>query len=115
MKNQPLALSFPGANGTPQVVQAPSGIPTGGLSGDGGKIIGFGITLFLIVCVILALAFLVWGGLNWIMSEGDKTKLESARKTLIWAVVGLMLTFVSFFLVSLFGHFFGIDILNVSL
>lgn len=110
-----LTINIPGPDGTSQTIQAPSGVPTGGLSGDGGKIIGFGVTILLVVCVLLALAFLVYGGLNWITSEGDKTKVESARKTIIYAIVGLLIAFLSFFLVSLMGSFFKIDVFNVSL
>lgn len=94
------ALTIPGANGTPQVVQAPEGIPTGGLSGSGGNILGLGISLFLIACVILALGFLVYGGLNYITSEGDKTKVESARRTIVYSVIGLLIAFLSFFAVN---------------
>ena len=43
---QLLAIKFPGANGTPQEIQV-SGIPQGGLSGDGGKFISFGLMIFL--------------------------------------------------------------------
>lgn len=100
-------------NGTP--VEAPSGIPTEGLSGGGGKIIGFGIEIMLVVCVVLALGFLAVGGFYWITSEGDKTKLESARRQIIYAILGLLLCFVSFFLVQFILGMFGINLFNVSL
>ena len=105
-----LALSV---NGTP--IQAPPNIPTGGLSGSGGKIFSFGIALFLIVAVILAFGFLIYGGFNWIMSEGDKTKVESARKTIIYAILGLILCFVSFFIVLFLGGILGVDFFKASL
>lgn len=105
-----LSLSI---NGTP--IQAPSGIPTEGLSGKGGKIIGWGITLLLIFAVILALAFLMYGGFMWVTSRGDKEKLSSARRTIIYAVVGLLICFLSFFLIGVFGALFNIDLLRLSL
>jgi hypothetical protein len=109
MKNL-LALSI---NGTP--IQAPSGIPTEGLSGSGGKIIGWGITLLLSFAALLALAFLMYGGFMWVTSRGDKEKLSSARRTIIYAVIGLLICFLSFFLIGVFGALFNIDLLRLSL
>jgi ABC-type Fe3+ transport system permease subunit len=107
-----LALSI---NGTP--IPAPSGIPTEGLSGSGGKIIGFGLALFLIVCVLLSLGFIVWGGLTWVWSEGDKAKVESSRRTIIYAIVGLLICFLSFFAVNLLLKSFdpNLDLFHLSL
>ena len=110
-----LALKIPGNDGTSIEIEAPSGIPTGGLSGDGGKIIGNSIALFLIVVVLLTFGFLIYGGINWIMSGGDKTKLESARRTIIYAIIGLIVAFLSFFFVNLFGSAFGVDLLKTSI
>lgn len=100
MTDKLLTLTIPGANGTPQVVQAPEGIPTGGLSGGGGKVLGLGITLLLVACIILALGFLIYGALNFIMSEGDKTKVESARRTIVYSIIGLLVAIFSFFAVN---------------
>lgn len=111
---QLLAIKFPGANGTPQEIQV-SGIPQGGLSGDGGKFIVFGLTLFLVACILLSFGFILYGGLNWIMSQGDKTKLESARKTILYAVSGLLIAILSFFMVNFLGSAFGVDLFKFSL
>lgn len=113
MKNL-LSYTVPGSEGPVEIIP-PSGVPSGGLSGDGGKLFGFGITMLLIAAVILALGFLMYGGFNWIMSGGDKTKLESARHTIIYAIIGLIICFTSFFVISLFGSFFGIDLLKPTL
>lgn len=96
-------------------IPAPSGIPTEGLSGSGGKIISLGIALFLTVAVILAFGFLIYGGLNWVMSEGDKTKVESARRTIMYAVIGLLICFLSFFIIQFFGTAFNVDLFKLSL
>lgn len=107
---QNLALKING-----EEIPAPSGIPTEGLSGSGGKIISLGLALFLTVAIILALGFLVYGGLNWIMSEGDKTKVESARKTIIYAIIGLMICFLSFFVIQFFGTAFNVNLFKLAL
>jgi hypothetical protein len=39
---------------------------------------------------LIALAFFVWGGYMWIISEGDPAKIKSAQGTLTWAILGLV-------------------------
>lgn len=114
MKEKLLTLTIPGSQGSTEI-QAPSGVPTGGLGSDGGKAIGFGISLLLIVAVLLALGFIVYGGLSWTMSRGDKDKVQSARNTIIFAMIGLLVALLSFFVVNLIGRALGVNFLNVSL
>lgn len=104
-----LSLKVPGPDGNQVEIDAPEGIPTGGLSEDGGNIIRFGIFLLIIASVLLALGFLVWGGFMWMTSRGDKQKLEGARKTIIFAIVGLVLAFLSFGVVTIFGKLFDVN------
>ena len=115
MNNHFLSLKIPGTNGVPVEITAPPGIPTEGLSGNGSRLIGWGIEIFLIFAILLALAFLLYGGFMWITSRGDKEKLNSARYTIVYAVVGLLICFLSFFLIGVFGSLFNIDLLNLSL
>lgn len=108
--NKTLALTV---NGTPIV--APENIPTGSLGNGGGNIIAFGLTIFLVVVVLLSLGFIMYGGFNWIMSQGDKTKLESARRTILYAIIGLVIAFFSFFIIQLVGGMLGVNYLQPSL
>lgn len=43
-----------------------------------------------------ALLMLVWGGTQIAFSAGDKTRLENGKKTIVWAVTGLVLVFSSY-------------------
>jgi len=107
-----LALTIGG-----QEITAPTGIPTGGLgSGEAGeRLIQNGLTLALIAAVILSIIFLIWGGIKWITSGGDKTKVESARKTIIYSLIGLVLALSSIIIVSFVTNtFFGVDLLGIS-
>ena len=54
-----LALTI---NGTP--IQAPDGVPTGGNASFNVILQAF-ITLIFVVGILLALSYLVWGGINW--------------------------------------------------
>lgn len=73
-----------------------------------GKAIQNGITILFIIAVIVTLFFLIWGGIKWITSGGDKTQLETARNTIIAAVIGLILVFSSFFILNITLQFFGL-------
>jgi hypothetical protein len=69
-------------------------------------IVGRIITILLIVAIVLALFFLIWGSIRWIMSGGDKSKLESARGTIVAALVGLILAFLAFFFLNVITFLF---------
>lgn len=66
------------------------------------------INILFVVAVTVALIFLLLGGIKWITSGGDKTKVTEARGTLTAAIVGLMITFLSFFIISVVSFAFGI-------
>ena len=75
----------------------------------GGVVNGF-IQLVLIVAFLLAFAFLVIGGIKWIMSGGDKAGTESAKGTVTAALVGLVIVLVAWALINFLGSFFGADV-----
>lgn len=68
---------------------------------------------FLLVGIIVgALLFLIWGGIQWITSGGDKSGVDAARKKIVYAVVGLVVAFLSFFIISFIGNFFGVKLID---
>ncbi|MBI2621396.1 MAG: hypothetical protein HYW63_01965 [Candidatus Levybacteria bacterium] len=73
-----------------------------------GGFIGKLVTLAFILAVLIALAFLIWGGIRWILSGGDKTKVEEARGTIVAALVGLVIVFLAFFIINFVFTFFGL-------
>jgi hypothetical protein len=73
------------------------------------------ITILFIVAALIALFFLIWGGIKWILSGGDKAKVESARSTIIAALIGLIITFLAFFLLTFVLGLFGISVTNFTL
>jgi hypothetical protein len=80
-----------------------------------GAIIGAAVEFILIIAVIIALFFLILGGIRWITSGGDKAKVESARGTIIAAIIGLVIAFLAFFVLSLALSFFGLSLTNLQL
>ena len=89
-----LALTI---NGT--TISAPSGIPTGGFGDKGISVIQVAISMLFVAGEILALVFIVFAGIQWIMSGGDKQKIQSARNRLIYSIVGVIVISISFFIV----------------
>ncbi len=71
------------------------------------RLIHNGITLLLYVIILLSFIFVVIAGLKWILSQGDKKGVEEARKTLTFAIGGLVLAFLSFFIINLIGYALG--------
>lgn len=76
---------------------------------DLGKLISTGISVAIILAGILVFVFLVWGGLEWIMSGGDKGKVEAARNRIVNALVGLAIIAASWALIRIIGYFFGVQ------
>lgn len=66
------------------------------------------LSFILIVAIIVALFYLIWGGIKWIMSGGDKGNVETARGHIIAAVIGLILVFSAWFVMNfILQTFFG--------
>jgi len=106
-----LALTIPQGNSSVQI-QPPSGLPSGGLN-TVSKVLGNSLTIMLIVAVILTLIYLILGGIQWIQSGGDKQKVAQARSRITYAVIGLIVALVAFFIINVVGYFFKVNILGL--
>ena len=112
MIEKQLALSI---GNTGQLGQYQVGLPTDIariVNTSMNQILHNGITLILSLSALLAFIFLVVGGIRWIMSQGDKKQLETAQKTITYAVVGLIVILLSFFIINFIGYIFGVKLLN---
>src|SRR3989344_4159411 len=91
-----------------QPINAPSTVPTGGVV-KFEEILRVGLTALFIVAFVLALIFLIWGGIQWTMSGGDKEGIQKARLKLTYAIIGLVVTTLAFFIVNIISGFFGFN------
>ena len=80
-----------------------------------GNIVSTTVTVLFVIAVVIALGFLIYGGIKWIISGGDKTAVESARNTIVAAVVGLIIVFLAFFILNIILGFFGISLTALQL
>lgn len=78
-----------------------------------GTTIGRLITAIFVIAAIIALFYLIYGAIKWIISEGDKQKVADARNHIIAAIVGLVIVFLSFFILSIILGLFGISFENL--
>lgn len=99
-----------------------SPIPSGNFSGlaslgasNFGKIVGNVVTIAFVLAALIALAFLIYGGVKWITSGGDKAAVEGARNTIVAAVIGLVVVFLSYFILNLILGFFNLNLGDLSL
>lgn len=73
-----------------------------------GNVVGNVLTIGFIIAILIALAFLIFGGIKWITSGGDKAGVEEARNMIVAALVGLVVTFLSYFIINILLQFFGL-------
>lgn len=57
----------------------------------------------LIVAGILSFAYFVYGGIMFIISQGDSGKVTNARNTLIYAIVGMIVIVFAYVIVRWIG------------
>jgi len=87
-------------------------LKTEGGEGFLGQFISNLLVVFLIVAALAAFFMLIIGGIQWILSGGDKTATEAARGRITSAVVGLLLAFAAWAIILLIQKFLGITILG---
>ncbi|SRR5258706_1583469 len=76
----------------------------------GGYIIAEFVTLLVLFAVFICAFTILFGGFKWLRSQGDPKRIEEARTTIIYAFLGLMITFLSFFIIRYILGFFLIRI-----
>ena len=49
---------------------------------------------------ILAVIMLIWGGIRYVVSGGDSKKVTDAKNTILYAIIGLVISFFAFAIVN---------------
>jgi hypothetical protein len=77
------------------------------LFGNGG-IVTTVINVLLLIVGILCVVMIIFGGIRYTTSAGDKGRIDGAKSTLIYAIVGLVVAIVAYALVNwVFGAVTG--------
>jgi hypothetical protein len=75
-------------------------------------IFGFAINWLLIFAGVIALIIVILSGIKYITAGGDQKKLDTAKRTLTYALLGLILIFISFLIITLIGYITGATCIN---
>ena len=85
-------------------IAPPQGAPT-----DLGTFIGGGINIFISVAGFFLLLYMLWGGLDWISSNGEKERIAKAQAKITNAVIGMLVVVVALVLFNVIaGNILGI-------
>jgi len=81
---------------------------------------GFGVFLSNILTAVMAVAalsvflYLLWGAFDYINSDGEKGKIETARKKMSGAVMGLVILATVVVIFSLIQQMIGVELLQFT-
>ena len=108
-----MALQFEG-----QKIAVPSSLPSN-LQGDfktsGQAIIQLAINSLFLLIIVTSLIFILLAGIRMIISRGDVGVLKTAKKQMLYAIVGLIVGTLAFFLVRTIITILGGDPTKYSL
>ena len=63
------------------------------------------VNFLLSLIAVLALAVMVWGAIKYILSVGDESKAEEAKRTILFAIIGVLLAGISFLILRVLRLF----------
>jgi hypothetical protein len=89
-------------------------LPSGFFSNP-NKLITDLVNIAFIIAIILVFFYLIWGGIEWITSGGEKGKTESARNKITAAVIGLIVLAAAFAVLTLTLQLLGYASLDEAL
>ena len=58
------------------------------------------VNIFLFAVGALSVIMLIWGGIRYVLSGGDSGAVSSAKKTILYAVVGLIVAILAYAIVN---------------
>jgi hypothetical protein len=71
------------------------------------NIMGWMVRLLFVGAGLLVVYGLLYGALEWIMSAGDKEKVDKARKRITNAIIGLVILFATIAIIVAIEQIFG--------
>jgi|SRR5581483_955464 len=61
----------------------------------------------IIVAGLVALSFIIYAGYKYIFSSGDPKKIDEAKHTITYGIIGLLVVLLSFFILNLIATLTG--------
>jgi hypothetical protein len=63
-----------------------------------GVILENGLSLFFVFGVVVCLLSITWSGVQWATAKKEKAKRARAKRRILWSLVGIVLTFLTYFI-----------------
>jgi amino acid transporter len=82
------------------------------INGTLGDFISHTIPAVILVAALATFMYLLYGGVEWILSGGEKGKIEGAKQKITQALIGLAIVASAWAIFQLIMYFFGIDIIG---
>lgn len=76
------------------------------------QLVNIAVAYAIILAGVLSVIFIFWGGINFILSGGKEDKVKTAIHTIRYAIIGLVISILSFGVVAIVGRIFGYDLVN---
>ncbi len=70
------------------------------LFGDSNSIVNTVINTMLFIVGILSVIMIIFSGIRYATAHGDKSQVESAKNTLIYSIVGLVVAIIAYAVVN---------------
>jgi hypothetical protein len=77
-----------------------------------GTLINQIIAYAIILAGFLSVVFMLWGGIQFIISGGKEDKVKTATGTIRYAIIGLVVTILAVSVINLIGRVFNLDLVN---
>ncbi len=88
-----------------KTVEGIGAIKTDPLAAYAGTIVKAILGLVGVIFVIL----IIWGGMIWMLSAGDSSKISKAKSMITWAVLGLIIIFAAYSITIFVLGGFGVE------
>lgn len=98
-----------------QKIDVSTGVPGNLATLTVPKVISGVINLTVVAAAVIFFFWLILGGIQWIVSGGDKQKTEAARGQITGALVGLVIVFSAWAIAQLIKTLFNIDLFNLTI
>lgn len=70
------------------------------------------IAYAIILAGFFSIVFMLWGGIQYIVSGGKEDKVKKATNTIRYAIVGLIVTILSVSIINIVGQIFNLQLAN---
>jgi hypothetical protein len=68
--------------------------------------------LGLLLGFVVSLISLIWSGVQWVTAKKEKEKIARAKRRILWSLVGLVATFLTYFILSVILGILGVGVVQ---